>query len=278
MDRSPCPPSSRSSERPSESAEQGSVTVVIVLGHEVVTTVSKRRSDKRSLEEPLSVTTARRQDGSDRRDGSETGAPSVVVCDDHPIVRELLVESLSRTDRLGEVSAADDVEALLASVERNAPSVIVVDIELPDDDGFNAIERAAELEESIRSVILSAHVDPELVSEARRRGASGFVPKADAAESLVEVIETVADGGESFPAEERGGDRIDRLLSLSPREREILDLISDGESAEAIGEQLGIGRATVYTHVRNTMAKLGVRTRGEAIALSVRYSYLSPRY
>ena len=278
MDRSPCPPSSRSSERPSESAEQGSVTVVIVLGHEVVTTVSKRRSDKRSLEEPLSVTTARRQDGSDRRDGSETGAPSVVVCDDHPIVRELLVESLSRTDRLGEVSAADDVEALLASVERNAPSVIVVDIELPDDDGFNAIERAAEIEESVRSVILSAHVDPELVSEARRRGASGFVPKADAAESLVEVIETVADGGESFPAEERGGDRIDRLLSLSPREREILDLISDGESAEAIGEQLGIGRATVYTHVRNTMAKLGVRTRGEAIALSVRYSYLRPRY
>ncbi len=226
----------------------------------------------------MSVTTARRQDGSDRRDGSETGAPSVVICDDHPIVRELLVENLSGTGRLSHVSAAADVETLLDSVERDGPSVIVVDIELPDDDGFNAIERAAEIEESVRSVILSAHVDPELVSEARRRGASGFVRKADAAESLVEVIETVAGGGESFPAEERGGDRIDRLLSLSPREREILDLISDGESAEAIGEQLGIGRATVYTHVRNTMAKLGVRTRGEAIALSVRYSYLSPRY
>lgn len=221
----------------------------------------------------------RREVGSDSPPGgAATGAPSVVVCDDHPIVRELLVESLSRTGRLSDVSAAADVEALLDSVERDGPSVIVVDIELPDDDGFNAIERAAEIEESVRSVILSAHVDPELVSEARRRGASGFVPKADAAESLVEVIETVAGGGESFPAEERGGDRIDRLLSLSPREREILDLISDGESAEAIGEQLGIGRATVYTHVRNTMAKLGVRTRGEAIALSVRYSYLSPRY
>ncbi|MFM8519379.1 MAG: response regulator transcription factor [Solirubrobacterales bacterium] len=227
----------------------------------------------------MPVKIERTQDvGSDREDGPKTGAPTVVICDDHPIVRELLVENLARTGRLGEVSAAADVEALLESVERDGPSVIVVDIELPADDGFNAIERAAEVEKSVRSVILSAHVDPELISEARRRGASGFVPKADAAEGLVEVIETVAGGGESFPAEERGGDRIDRLLSLSPREREILDLISDGESAEAIGEQLGIGRATVYTHVRNTMAKLGVRTRGEAIALSVRYSYLRPRY
>lgn len=201
----------------------------------------------------------------------------MVICDDHPIVRELLVKNLSQTGRFGAVSAAADVETLIELVKRDGPAVIVVDIELPDDDGFNAIERASELEETVRSVILSAHVDPELVSEARRRGASAFVPKVDADGGLVEVIETVAQGGESFPAIDRGGDRIDRLLSLSPREREILDLISAGESAEEIGDRLGIGRATVYTHVRNTMAKLGVRTRGEAIALAVRYSYLKPR-
>ncbi|MFZ9669093.1 MAG: response regulator transcription factor [Solirubrobacterales bacterium] len=202
----------------------------------------------------------------------------MVICDDHPIVRNLLVEKLSQASQLGEVSAVADVETLVESVGRDGASVVVVDIELPDDDGFNAIERVAEVEESARSVILSAHVDPELISEARRRGASAFVPKADADEGLVDIIEAVAQGGESFPDGDRGGDRIDRLLSLSPREREILDLVTNGESAEGIGERLGIGRATVYTHVRNTMAKLGVRTRGEAIALAVRYSYLRPRY
>lgn len=229
----------------------------------------------------MPVQTSSRQEVESNRQGKGgpgAGTASVVICDDHPIVRDLLVEKLSQTGQLGEVSAVADVETLVESVGRDGASVIVVDIELPDDDGFNAIERVAEVEETVKSVILSAHVDPELVSEARRRGASAFVPKADADGGLVEIIETVVQGGQSFPSGDWGGDRIDRLLSLSPREREILDLISNGESAEEIGERLGIGRATVYTHVRNTMAKLGVRTRGEAIALAVRYSYLRPRY
>jgi DNA-binding NarL/FixJ family response regulator len=203
---------------------------------------------------------------------------TVVICDDHPIIRDQLVAELVQSDRFGKVTAASDVESLVAAVEEATPTVVVVDIELPDDDGFNAIERVAEVNGGARAVILSAHRDPELVAEARRRGAAGFVSKADAGSALLEALEAVIAGGESFPPADGGSDSIERLLSLSPREREILDLISDGRKADEIADQLGIGTATVYTHVRNAMARLSVNTRGEAIALAVRYSYLRPRY
>ena len=210
--------------------------------------------------------------------GTATAPGTVVICDDHPLVREQLVAELVRAGRFGEVTTASDVASLVETVEAAAPTVAIIDIELPDDDGFNAIERVAEVDGEVRSIVLSAHGDPELVVEARRRGAAGFVSKADAGSTLLEVLETVIAGGESFPPANGASDCIERLLSLSPREREILDLISDGQKADEIADRLGIGRATVYTHVRNTMARLAVNTRGEAIALSVRYSYLRPRY
>jgi two-component system nitrate/nitrite response regulator NarL len=201
--------------------------------------------------------------------------PGLVVCDDHPIVRERLVDLLTRSGRFGSVSPAPDVGGLLRTVSSEAPAIAVVDLELPDSDGLSAIELVAEIDETVRTVILSAHDDPELVIEAIRRGAAGFVSKAEGSDGLLAALEVVLAGRDHFPPANGATGRIERLLSLSPREREILDLIANGDEADRIGDRLGISRATVYTHVRNSMTKLGVNTRGEAIAISVRYSYLT---
>ncbi len=197
-----------------------------------------------------------------------------MVCDDHPIIREQLVSLLTESSRFSRVSPAPDGKTLLEQVAKERPAVALVDLELPDLDGLTAIERVSEIDGSVRTVILSAHDDPELVVEARRRGASGFISKAEGGDGLLDGLAVILDGGEHFPPSDGADNRIERLLSLSPREREILDLIADGESADGIGAQLGISRATVYTHIRNSMVKLAVNTRGEAIALAVRYSFL----
>lgn len=217
-------------------------------------------------------------DSAPRNGVPERDRSGLVICDDHPIVREQLVAELALAGLFESVEGASDVSSLVELVESGSPAIALVDIELPDDDGLNGVDRVAEVDESVRVVILSAHHDDELVAEAKRRGAAGFVSKSDARSELLDVLEAVLDGGESFPPVDGRGDRIERLLSLSPREREILDLVADGRKADEIADVLGIGRATVYTHVRNAMARLGVNSRGEAIALSVRYSYLRPRY
>ena len=210
-----------------------------------------------------------------RTGSSEEPSPGLVVCDDHPIVRERLVDLLTRSGRFGPVSPAPDVAGLLQTVSTETPAIAVIDLELPDTDGLTAIELVAEVDETVKTVILSAHDDPELVIEAIRRGAAGFVSKAEGGDGLLAALEVVLSGRDHFPPANGATGRIERLLSLSPREREILDLIAGGSDGDSIGETLGISRATVYTHVRNSMVKLGVNTRGEAIAISVRYSYLT---
>lgn len=209
--------------------------------------------------------------------GGKGGAPDLLVCDDHPITREQLVSVLDRSGRFGRVIPTPDGRTLLEEVASVLPAMVLVDLELPDLDGLTVIEMVAEFDDSIRTVILSVHDDPQLVVEARRRGAAGFLSKAEDGDGLLKGLEVILDGGEHFPPEDGADNRIERLLSLSPREREIVDSIANGASADAIGKQLGISRATVYTHMRNSMIKLGVRTRGEAIALAVRYSYLKTR-
>ena len=199
-----------------------------------------------------------------------------MICDDHPIIREQLVAVVEESGRFGQVISVPDVAALLEAITSEPPAVAVVDLELPDSDGLAAIELIAEVNDTVRTVILSAHDDPELVVESTRRGAAGFVSKAVGGDGLLEALETVLAGRTHFPTTDGATNRIERLMSLSPREREILDLIAEGEDSAEIGTKLGISRATVYTHVRNSMTKLGVKTRGEAIALSVRYSYLEP--
>lgn len=218
--------------------------------------------------------------GDESRNGMSVGngsKPSAVVCEDHGIVREIVVSGLVSSGRFGEVEATGTTGELLEAVERVGPEVVVVDIELPDEDGLIATSRVLEVSPGTKVVVLSGHVDPELVEEARLRGAAGFVSKAGREPELLEAIDEALDGGAPFPDLDPPSGALGRLLTLSPREREILDLVADGMKAEEIGVELGIGTATVYTHVRNTIAKLRVRTRGEAVALAVRYSYLGPR-
>ncbi|THV41750.1 response regulator [Glycomyces buryatensis] len=201
----------------------------------------------------------------------------VLLADDHAAVRAGLRMLLDSADDIEVVAeAADGFEAVeLARSVR--PDVVVMDIRMPRQDGIAA---AAELRGVTDVLILTSYGEEANVFDALRAGASGFLLKDADAETLVDAVRVVARGdGLISPAVTRGliaefararpayapipvdGDG---LASLTPREREVLALISEGLANAEIAAQLGMAEATVKSHVTHLLAKLGLSSRVQA--------------
>lgn len=204
---------------------------------------------------------------------------SVLVCDDHELIRMAIsgrLESDGRFDVVGEVPSGEGCIERLESIDAD---VVILDIELPGIDGFGTALSLIKAHHDTKVIILSAHDDSGLIERARACGASAFVTKADAMDELVDTIIAVhesegwvqPDGQPDVPDD----GNLERLIRLTEREREILDLFARGFRAAQVADELGIGKATVYTHARNAANKLGVRNRSQAVAIAVRYRYLN---
>ena len=121
-------------------------------------------------------------------------------------------------------------------------------------------------------IIFTAHAQPDLLALALRAGASGYVLKSAPAEDIARAVKAVTGGGTFLGGDFAGGkpSEVEKLLDLSPRERQILELLAEGLRVKEIAERLQLSPATVHTHVRNAIAKLEVDTRTEAVALAVK--------
>lgn len=202
----------------------------------------------------------------------------VVICDDHEIVREALKTRIGQTPGL-EVAgeAADGVEVVELTL-RLKPDLLIIDVEMPKANGISAIERILAADPEIRVLVFTAHGHSDVVDLAARSGASGYLPKSASASEIEAAAEAVLSGGTYFP--EKGisganGDELERLLRLSARERQILELLASGMRAQGVAAEIGIQTATVYTHVRNVVLKLEVDTRTQAVAIATKYAYLT---
>ncbi len=203
----------------------------------------------------------------------------VLICDDHPIVREALrarIADMPEAEVAGE--AADGLEAIERTRELK-PAVVLLDVEMPGLDGITATRRITELWPEVRVIVFTAHDEPDVAALAAESGASGCLLKSSSRSRLFEAIRAVAGNGTWFPDRPLHLDRNDhlaRLRTLTARERQILDLLATGLRADGVADAIGISTATVYTHVRNTVAKLGVDTRAQAVAIATRYSFIAP--
>ena len=204
------------------------------------------------------------------------GAPKrVVLCDDHEIIREAVKARMAAApgvEIVGEAATAEDVVGVVKDLH---PDVCIVDVELPGKDGIEATKEILAAQPETRVVIFTAHAQPDLLSLALRAGASGYVLKSAPSEDIARAIEVVA-GGSTFVGAElgQGAGEVEKLLELTPREREILELLAEGLRVKQIADRLSLSPATVHTHVRNAIARMEVDTRTEAVALAVRFSYL----
>jgi DNA-binding NarL/FixJ family response regulator len=196
---------------------------------------------------------------------------NVVIVDDHVALRRGM-ELLLRRHGHHIVGTADDAEQGETLIMRRRPDVALVDLALPGDSGADLTRRLLQQEPELRIILYTGAADENQLLDALDAGAAGFALKSGDPEELEEAIRTVADGGDYLdprltPLLRRNGTSRPKLLS--PREREILDLLSKGLSGEEAAKQLYLSSETVRTHVRNAMTKLGAATRVHAVALAL---------
>jgi DNA-binding NarL/FixJ family response regulator len=188
---------------------------------------------------------------------------SVLLIEDDSIVRAWVRLSLDGSEfRLaGEATTAAEAHELAA---RRRPSLFLVDHQLPDGIGTELVKELRLEGYSAPALLMTAHGRQGLNEAAREAGAQGSVVKSGSAEELLHAMRAVCEGGEYFdPAHPR---RAAREAALSPRERQVLQLVAAGQTTRAIAGELGISETTVKTLLGRVYEKLGVGRRAQAVA------------
>jgi DNA-binding NarL/FixJ family response regulator len=202
----------------------------------------------------------------------ETDEITVLLADDHEVVREGLRLALLRSASIRVVGEASDGETAVALAERRRPDVIIMDLRMPGMDGIEATEEIVRAMPDAKVLIFTAYSERALLQRGLESGARGYILKEAPHETLLRAIEKVA-GGETFvdPAlmsaltKSRDGNDV-----LTAREREILQLLADGMSNADVAQQLFISQETVKSHVRHILTKLEADTRTQAVAIALR--------
>jgi DNA-binding NarL/FixJ family response regulator len=203
----------------------------------------------------------------------------VLVADDQSMVRAGFRMLLSGEEDIEVVAEASNGKEAVEKAARFDPTVVLMDIRMPELDGLEATRRILAADPDARVLVLTTFDLDEYVYEALRAGASGFVLKDDPPEQLIAAVRTVASGDALLsPAVTKrvigAFTRMPRpappkeLDDLSARERDVFRLIALGLSNAQIGQELFIGETTVKTHVTHILSKLGLRDRVRAVVLA----------
>lgn len=201
----------------------------------------------------------------------------LVIADDHVMFAEGLVSLLR--DEFDLLGIAGNGEELVDATLRLRPDVILVDISMPVLNGFDAVRRLRSDGSDAKVIFLTMHDDATLLAEAFRCGASGYILKQAAGEELVNAIKQVAQGNNYVsplithlpdePSEHT------QKTTITPRQREVLELISRGLTMKEIASQLNISTRTAESHKYEMMKILGVDSTAELIRYSLRLGLIS---
>ncbi len=204
----------------------------------------------------------------------------VVVADDHPLFRDAMVALLREVPGVEVVAEVSSGRAAIAEIRARDPDVAVVDLRMADGDGVHVCRAVTREGLRARVLIVSGYDDPELVHAALAAGARGYVAKDSPRLELARAFRAVAAGGTAVGAAllaEATG-RLRHVESgrplLSGRERAVLALLAEGESAPEIAQRLGLATSTVKSHLANMYEKLGVSDRAAAVAEAMRRGLL----
>ena len=207
---------------------------------------------------------------------------TIVLADDHAVVRSGLRMVLDREADFEVVSEAGDAEAALRTVLGHKPSVLVLDLNMPGEvTSLDAIPRVAEVSPETRVVVLTMQEDPEFARQALRAGAAAYVLKEAADDELVEAVRRVAAGGTylnpslgvrlaAAPSQPAGPPD-----DLTEREVEVLRLIALGHTNTEIADQLYLSVRTIESHRAHIQQKLGRTTRAELVRYALDHGFLT---
>ena len=201
---------------------------------------------------------------------------SVLIVDDHPVVRQGLRVLLEVQDGIEVAGEAGDGDTALALAAARAPDVILLDLKLPGRDGIAVLTELKASDSTARVLVLTSATDPASASLAMRSGAAGVLYKDVDPDALVRAIRAVHDGhlllapGAAGPLVRSASATWGGIDALTSREREVLAELAQGRSNREIARALGVAEKTVKAHVSSVLAKLGVQDRTQAALLAVR--------
>jgi DNA-binding NarL/FixJ family response regulator len=208
--------------------------------------------------------------------------PRVLLADDHRLLREAFTQLLEPTCDV--VGAVADGRALLAAAPELRPDIVVLDIAMPVLNGLDAARQLLRAMPEVKVIFLTMSEDPDLATEAFRAGACGYLLKNSAATELLQAIHEVFQGRsyvtplatqglvntirhEPAPAKKTGG--------LSPRQREVLQLLAEGHTMKEIARMLNITARTVAFHKYGMMEELGIKSSAELVQFAIKQHIVS---
>jgi two-component system, NarL family, response regulator NreC len=210
--------------------------------------------------------------------GTEVEPITIVLADDHAVVRSGLRMVLERAGGFEVVSEAGDADAALRTVLGHKPRILVLDLNMPGElTSLDAIPRVQEVSPTTRVVVLTMQEDPEFARRALRAGAAGYVLKEAADDELVDAVRRVAEGGTYL------NPRLGAMLAAAPpeasgppddlteREVEVLRLIALGHTNAEIGAQLYLSTRTVETHRAHIQQKLRRSSRADLVRYALEH-------
>lgn len=198
-------------------------------------------------------------------------AASIVIADVHPLIRAGMASLIESDDKFKLLGQASSGTQAVEMCERLQPDLLLIDLNMPDCDGIEAIGRISAGRPDAKIIILSGHEREEEADRGMRAGASAYMLKSAPLNDLMACIHTVL-SGKKYMMPELALKLASRIHGnqLTPRERDILGHLATGMSNKVIARAAGIGVGTVKFHVKSIMAKLNVCTRTEAAMVAAR--------
>ncbi len=215
-----------------------------------------------------------------KNNSKNTDLPSILIVDDHRMLAESIGLSLEE-EGFGEISIANSSEEAIAMITEDHPDIIISDVSMPEQDGFNLARQVKRYWPNIKILFLTMHGSTDYIYDAMSSGAQGYVNKTASIKSLVRTISLIADGESVFPAEclqnyhsENRGKNTNSL-HLTGREQEILAQLGEGLSNKEIARMLDMAEGTVKVHVKTVLKKLGAKNRTQAAIYAHEQGYNS---
>ena len=201
-----------------------------------------------------------------------------LIADDHPAILDAVSRWIEEQDGLKLVATARDGRRAIKLIEQLHPTVAVIDIRMPGMDGIQIVRRLSETQVDTPVILYTGDADRSLLVEALDLGARGFLLKEAPLDDLLRAVRLVASGGTYVdPSLARTlvrPDAVAKLPRLTPRERQIVQLLADGMRNDRIALELSISPLTVRTHITNLVRKLHADTRTQAVAEALRQSLI----
>jgi len=209
---------------------------------------------------------------------TEPGTIRTLIVDDHPVVRYGVKHMLDAEPDIAVVGEMEDIKGLAGIIESLRPDVVLLDLELGESHGVDALRELREVAPAMRVIIYTSHDEEERIIQAAEVGVDGYLLKGCPREEIIDAIRSVSDGGTAIEStvaaklmkhmNRRSSHKAEPIVTFSKREKQVLQLLAAGKTNRDIGAKLFISESTVKFHVHAILSKLDAGNRTEAVSIA----------